>query len=339
MSALLFLLIWGGKVRYEATGIYRYIMPKQFTVASNGHAWLLDPDESKILIYGPNGRLLKKIGGRGEGPGEFQYARSLYSVDDQVIVEDIDSVSIFDLSGECLEKILRVGFNHNVAIHKVHKGWVVYSLDAYYGGEHFFKWFPDKGFKDGSVLQVWKPESPLKLSSVQEIKLINDIPFFVTDHQSWFCIRVPGEAKIYRYEIPSLKKRVLSLKPMKVPVDPGWADAQIQSRMRRQKRKMSITVPDFFPEIKQVGKDPLGNLVITRYSKKPNLEIALHFNQQLEQIQPALSRSEWQQVLHLSPESAYVMTYAVDSEMYEITRVNRLDYPDFVARNKLPRHR
>lgn len=47
------------------------------TVAPDGRILLLDGGSHTVRSYGPQGRLLKSVGGKGDGPGEYQSLRTL----------------------------------------------------------------------------------------------------------------------------------------------------------------------------------------------------------------------------------------------------------------------
>lgn len=56
---------------------------------SRGHIYVADQGRASVVVLGPDGRLLRSIGRRGEGPGEFDYIRNV-----QVLPGD--SLLVFD---------------------------------------------------------------------------------------------------------------------------------------------------------------------------------------------------------------------------------------------------
>jgi hypothetical protein len=61
---------------------------------------VINAASSEVLLFDSDGRLVRRIGGRGEGPGEFSRLRSLYRCGgDTLVVNDVARVSYFDVQG------------------------------------------------------------------------------------------------------------------------------------------------------------------------------------------------------------------------------------------------
>jgi hypothetical protein len=70
--------------------------------------YVLDVRERHVLVFDNSGKLLKTIGRRGQGPGEFQYAHQiLISAQDEIIVEDprMRRLTYFSLEGEYIKTV------------------------------------------------------------------------------------------------------------------------------------------------------------------------------------------------------------------------------------------
>ncbi|WP_397546305.1 6-bladed beta-propeller [Rhodothermus marinus] len=70
---------------------------------SRGRLWVVDMHEAVLYVFHPEGRLLQKIGRRGEGPGEFMAPEQVApGVNDSVYVWDIQlkRLSVFSPEGE-----------------------------------------------------------------------------------------------------------------------------------------------------------------------------------------------------------------------------------------------
>jgi hypothetical protein len=75
------------------------------TFDATGNLYILDRDNARVVVLGPDGRFLRSIGKKGEGPGEFGLPMNLTILSDgRLAVFDGASgtVSLFDRSGRYL---------------------------------------------------------------------------------------------------------------------------------------------------------------------------------------------------------------------------------------------
>jgi hypothetical protein len=99
-----------GKGNGEGEYLFSEIRSPWATVAvdKQDRIYVLDVRERHVLVFDNTGKLLKTIGRRGQGPGEFQYPHKiLISAQDEIIVEDpqMHRLTYFSLEGECLKTI------------------------------------------------------------------------------------------------------------------------------------------------------------------------------------------------------------------------------------------
>ncbi len=74
----------------------------------DGNVYVLDRQASTVRVFGADGVHLKDIGHPGEGPGEFHLPRGLHlGPDGRLWVADRSRYTVFDLSGEVVETLLR----------------------------------------------------------------------------------------------------------------------------------------------------------------------------------------------------------------------------------------
>jgi len=85
----------------------RYLLSNIFEVeiGPRGEIYVGDESEARVLVFDSTGRLLRRIGGRGYGPGEFQRPAGMGWVGDTLWVTDADQlrVSYFDAAGTHIE--------------------------------------------------------------------------------------------------------------------------------------------------------------------------------------------------------------------------------------------
>jgi ABC-type Fe3+ transport system permease subunit/DNA-binding beta-propeller fold protein YncE len=77
--------------------------PVGLTVGPDGNLWVPDTHYHRVLVYAPDGRLLRQFGARGTGPGQFIYPTDVaFGPDGRVFVSeygDHDRVQVFDMDG------------------------------------------------------------------------------------------------------------------------------------------------------------------------------------------------------------------------------------------------
>ncbi|MCD6193347.1 MAG: NHL repeat-containing protein [Candidatus Aminicenantes bacterium] len=80
-------------------------------VDESGHIYLTDTLDYSLKKFSPAGRLVKKAGGRGQGPGEFMAPREVQIFQNYVLVTDqnIRGIQVFDRD---LNFIKRIPFSH-----------------------------------------------------------------------------------------------------------------------------------------------------------------------------------------------------------------------------------
>ncbi len=78
----------------------------QIAVGDDGTIFVLDGNDSSIRAFGPDGRLLRKFGRAGQGPGEMEAGRGITIAGDQLLIADGLSrtrILAFTFDGEPVE--------------------------------------------------------------------------------------------------------------------------------------------------------------------------------------------------------------------------------------------
>ena len=60
----------------QGDGLLLY--PRDVKEGPDGNIYVLDWSDAFIKVYSPDGKLLRRMGGKGQGPGEFQDADGSY---------------------------------------------------------------------------------------------------------------------------------------------------------------------------------------------------------------------------------------------------------------------
>jgi hypothetical protein len=97
---------------------YMFSMIVSIDVDDKGNIYVLDIKETHIKVFNPNGRLIRIIGRKGQGPGEFQRPFTVQiTAQNEVVIWDviIQRLHFFSLDGEYKKSIsFEKLFNHPV---------------------------------------------------------------------------------------------------------------------------------------------------------------------------------------------------------------------------------
>lgn len=82
---------------------------KELDVDDQENIYVLDWKEAHVLVFDRNGRHLRTIGRRGQGPGEFQRPMDISIFGNQIVVHDLERcLSFFTLDGKFIRSITSV---------------------------------------------------------------------------------------------------------------------------------------------------------------------------------------------------------------------------------------
>lgn len=76
-----------------------------FTKDRKGNLWLAEARSNRIYCVNPSSGLVRTLGGRGSGPGEFKAILQMGILQDRLWVKGYDKLSYFGLDGGLLEEI------------------------------------------------------------------------------------------------------------------------------------------------------------------------------------------------------------------------------------------
>jgi len=102
-------LLIGVKGEYEEDETYIFGNIADIQIDDEDRIYLLDNKICKIQVYDEKGKFIKSIGGRGQGPGEFNLPSKFFIINKKIFVLDFRSVNIFSIEGQFI-KSFKVDF-------------------------------------------------------------------------------------------------------------------------------------------------------------------------------------------------------------------------------------
>jgi len=121
-------LVFGGDpaAQISDTEILQVMRPDEIFVRPDGQVYLLNFSEARIQHYDADGKLVRNIGRKGRGPGEFTFPSYVSLTGDRLYVWDelTNLISEFDLEGQFLRQV-RVPAR-GITLHRTTGGWFYY---------------------------------------------------------------------------------------------------------------------------------------------------------------------------------------------------------------------
>jgi sugar lactone lactonase YvrE len=91
--------------------------PGDLVVDKNGNIYILDGGNQRVQVFGEDGRYVRTIGRRGQGPGEFSDPNSL-DIDREGRLHVLDKrqrrIQVFATNGEVLKSVRTPGFGYGI---------------------------------------------------------------------------------------------------------------------------------------------------------------------------------------------------------------------------------
>jgi hypothetical protein len=99
-----------GKEEGEGADVFAVVQSVAFD--KTGNLYVLDRDNARIVVFGPDGKLKRTVGKKGEGPGELQLPFGMAVLEDgRLAVQDMGSgaISLFGADGAYQDLVRRQG--------------------------------------------------------------------------------------------------------------------------------------------------------------------------------------------------------------------------------------
>ena len=267
---------------YEDLEIYQPITHDMVAVTERGELFVLDTKEKTVLRFAPDGSRLENIGSKGQGPGELEWPRAVYVVNDQLVVSEHSRANVYSLDGEPIRLVSGPGSVY----YPTSSGWITsesqYSLEE--DTEASLLWLDPSG-RDSHKTHQWKRD-----------KINGSVPFIIIDGAMTYnfapaperlFVRPSSDDQHIYVRFPS-SKQILVLNPEGVQVgtielpkqnltfNEYWADQLVEEVSKKFKKggsvksvKVNPLYPEFFPTVMLMWEGPDGLVYVEQWTSSP----------------------------------------------------------------------
>jgi len=342
-TALMLLLILDQPWQITQTDIFQPLRSDEVIVRPDGVVYILNFSEATIMQFDADGKHMKNIGRKGQGPGEFVYPTDFFYQDGTLYVYDLSStkVTVLDQHGNVDKQF---GIPHQeLKINKTDGGWV-------YGNWNIIA--PDdtpKVFLAGPEFE--SPKALLKLEGVKNPQsfgrtiLYNPIPVhpiiltsldrstvYVTDTLTFTIQVIDAKSQTVT--------RTIRRNDPPLPFDEDWANEGFEKMKKRMQRRLQqgfelkTDYPSHFPVIRAIRLDPKGNLVVDRWRGRPdsrNYPIAI--DHQGKEVEMPYSWKTLGRMAAVNGDDCYITFYDAEKEMAGLAKMPLSQAETFVEDN------
>ena len=336
MPNLLILMVF--LTDFSNTEIFKPLHSGKVVLSDSGQVLILDRDEYRILIYDEQGKFVKSFGKKGEGPGEFGRVYAITKLKDRVYIHDMKGLSVFNFDGDYIES---VGSGEiGASFTPVQDGWFLMKTGFDEKARSTSQKFSilNKDQKELLFLGEYSHEMNFDFNSKKPVIKFNPVEGYPGGHVdqtgTFLAFKGKDDFPITVYQVfPSLKK-VFELKLTDrnpIPFDKTWADGVLAKNQDRQKRfSLEPDYPDFFPIVQDIRVSPDNHLMVSLWSKNPDVPEILLFDWSGAPLVSPYSMKFYARVLYVREEMAYVACYDEENEDYIVKTMAVKDCEEYI---------
>lgn len=262
--------------------------PSRFIVDQNENIYISDRQDQVIKVFDPNGRYVRTIGAKGEGPGEFRsVGYQIFLPDGRLLVMDFSSrrTSIFESSGKYLES--HQWINRLSQLHFATESSYIVTEYTFEGGNPFegrrlfIKEYDFEGKEIRSFGEFVPEETKMHVETNRVLAL--PLPYspqsiFAADHTQQYlyhCLNNKYTIEVFDKTGKVFRKIVRSYEPVLFTRKDAEEFRGRYERSRNEGiRKLAKEIP--MPTTKTITlrmlADDLGNLWVETHEQKEEME-------------------------------------------------------------------
>ncbi len=327
------LLLQGDRPNWstENTSVFRPLVRREVAIAADGRVFIVDREHSTILAYGADGTFVRKIGTKGQGPGELMMPTWLWLAGDRLYVEDDQNatLSVFDLQGTFQKRSRLPAGDH---FQKCAQGWCYGNWDSTSknGQPNSSLFIADEGLEKTIVLHSWPtPKEATAPSGRGDGKVVlpfnpaTDEPQLAVAKDGKLAFFIPqGSDDLHIFDLAA-KQLVKVVKNDNPPIrfNPAWGDqklADINQTMPEAARKVIVfqkQYPSHFPLVNDLFVLPDGSVAVKLWTAWLDKQTRfLLFDRQGKSVRSTYSDEAIGRVFGEVGNLAYLSAYDSDDE-------------------------
>ncbi|MDJ0835567.1 MAG: 6-bladed beta-propeller [Acidobacteriota bacterium] len=305
------------------------IYPELVAVTTKGNGFILDTAEQQIIAFNASGKLTKRFGGQGDGPGEFRRASEIYIVDDRLFVTEWNKAHIFDERGTYLKTV-----QHDMNTpRKVVKGWIfrVANYDRSQQGTYDRLVWRNEQLAEEHHIASWPAEwgriyGEGKTILVNPIRDRTHLAFSPDGH--YVAIRPQGLSELRIFNVMTRKTRILRLNLPVLPFPIEYADrkfVEIEQLVLQRGGRAAKDYPPTLPAVTGIVWTSEDHIAIYQAVPDTAIKNVLFFNRRGNPAKPVYGPEVLRFIARLEADCAYVCVFNAEAEQAGLQKVGRED--------------
>jgi len=290
-----------------------------------------DYDEKQVRQYDPDWKLVRLLGGPGNGPGEMTQPMHLLTLDNKLYVLDGQKIHVFDAKGwlhQTFRMPLLSAFRH---VYVVDDGWVVISTN--FQSTRVTLQHYDPAFRDPVLISEWLSEPYTAANpfpgSTKATQVGDDGPILIHPEQV---------DSIWVYDPQNRSLRILDLAVQPIPIHddqkPEIVREYNERRSNTKYQRVTVQdVPDYYPLFSQVSSTVTGKVKLSRrndeieisdgYRKLHEAGLDLYVDLAGDRIEPDIADYAPETVIDHDSEFIFHTGYDIEEEGFTLYRTPR----------------
>ncbi len=321
---LLFLLLINGEAepswQIRGTDIYRTLTPNQVSYGGDEGWFVLDVKEQRLLHYSVEGRFLKTLTKKGEGPEELQQTDAVYYEEGNLYAVSPHLIKIFDTSGRLKRQIKRL--NRTLRLKKIKNGWIEYPNPLHSQLKDTVVLY-NNDLTNPIVLSEWETKA-IKRGGKRTLAYRPDIFCMALDAvRNRLYLRKPNTNSIEAWDLTA--RKLIAVLPLNIKID---AETQLKWMMEGKKKggRVSLEMNSWYADMRL---DPYGNLY---FYPNRSIDKAVVFDAKGTLSKQSYKRETLDRLLATQNNQAFLSWREVESGEVRIARVPLTNIKAFVAK-------
>lgn len=330
------------------TGVFQPLAADEVVVRPDGAFYVKNFNDSQVRYFSAEGELLKEIGRKGKGPGEFTYPVDIYFADNHLYVFDVLTIQVsrFNKEGEYVDSVKVPG--RGLELVRVKNGWVYGDWGDFFGTDSPTVFWTDEQFKEKKALLKLDDAGWGKGSWVMSDGSKTTATYSPIENRPIIATS-PDGSRVYVTSIKSFKidvfdaisgKKINTIKrdEPRIPFDEEWAEEKFleTNAESRKKHKYKKNYPEYFPPFRELIVSYDGSLIIDRWRGRPDKNHhAVALSPDGKELKLNHDYETFDRIAGVHKEHAYVLIFNADDEEAGVAKCALAKVDAFIKANPI----